>query len=295
MIILVLDISAHVVLYDAVIGFLWAVCESPKMRTFDGVETLNLTYLLLTSTEAQNNGIHKGLKRIADVTDSYMDRITKNKGKPPKSTNTEEEETLFKFLIAAKRALNAVEKVLETRRKFLGKNMDTVERPSTSEMEIKCPAALTIPHIYEDTLRTLQFTSIPFYKADGKTLEISYHYQSELSKGNFVNATRTKRLAQEVVSITNSLPMSYTSAVFVRAADERLDMLKVLITGPDETPYAGGCYEFDVFFPTEYPSSPMKVNLMTTGNRSVRFNPNLYADGKVSTKVVFQRHNNIFF
>ena len=56
---------------------------------------------------------------------------------------------------------------------------------------------------------------------------------------------------------------------------------QVLITGPSETPYANGCFEFDVFFPAEYPQSPMLVNLMTTGQGSVRFNPNLYNDGKV--------------
>ena len=38
---------------------------------------------------------------------------------------------------------------------------------------------------------------------------------------------------------------------------------------------------FDVFFPPEYPNSPMLVNLLTTGRGSVRFNPNLYNDGKV--------------
>lgn len=57
---------------------------------------------------------------------------------------------------------------------------------------------------------------------------------------------------------------------------------KVLITGPADTPYANGCFEFDVYFPQDYPNSPPLVNLETTGGHSVRFNPNLYNDGKVS-------------
>ena len=60
-------------------------------------------------------------------------------------------------------------------------------------------------------------------------------------------------------------------------------MFQVLITGPSDTPYANGCFEFDVYFPADYPVSPMLVNLETTGQHSVRFNPNLYNDGKVST------------
>lgn len=57
--------------------------------------------------------------------------------------------------------------------------------------------------------------------------------------------------------------------------------IQVLITGPADTPYANGCFEFDVYFPQDYPSSPPLVNLETTGGHSVRFNPNLYNDGKV--------------
>lgn len=51
--------------------------------------------------------------------------------------------------------------------------------------------------------------------------------------------------------------------------------------GPTGTPYANGCFVFDVHVPSDYPNSPPLVQLMTTGNGKVRFNPNLYACGKV--------------
>ena len=50
---------------------------------------------------------------------------------------------------------------------------------------------------------------------------------------------------------------------------------------PEDTPYSGGCYVFDFFFPGKYPNSPPTVNFRTTGGGSVRFNPNLYNCGKV--------------
>lgn len=63
-----------------------------------------------------------------------------------------------------------------------------------------------------------------------------------------------------------------------------------MITGPQDTPYANGCFEFDVFFPSDYPESPPMINLQTTGNQTVRFNPNLYHDGKVCLSILNTWH-----
>jgi ubiquitin-protein ligase len=57
--------------------------------------------------------------------------------------------------------------------------------------------------------------------------------------------------------------------------------MKILITGSSETPYANGCFIFDLFFTNDYPLSPPKMQLLTTGNSKVRFNPNLYSNGYV--------------
>jgi len=54
-----------------------------------------------------------------------------------------------------------------------------------------------------------------------------------------------------------------------------------MIAGPDDTPYAGGLFEFDCFLPMQYPNTPPLMNLRTTGGGKVRFNPNLYNCGKV--------------
>ena len=54
-----------------------------------------------------------------------------------------------------------------------------------------------------------------------------------------------------------------------------------MIAGPEGTPYAGGLFEFDCFIPLEYPHNPPLFHLRTTGGGTVRFNPNLYHNGKV--------------
>ncbi|XP_052131673.1 ubiquitin-conjugating enzyme E2 Z-like [Frankliniella occidentalis] len=61
------------------------------------------------------------------------------------------------------------------------------------------------------------------------------------------------------------------------------DFLKVhvLITGAPGTPYEKGFFYFFIGFPSNYPFHPPKVRFMTTSGGKVRFNPNLYSNGKV--------------
>lgn len=53
--------------------------------------------------------------------------------------------------------------------------------------------------------------------------------------------------------------------------------VRCIITGPQDTPYEGGMFVFDVFFPEGYPNVPPLMVLETTGEGRARFNPNLYA------------------
>jgi ubiquitin-conjugating enzyme E2 Z len=65
------------------------------------------------------------------------------------------------------------------------------------------------------------------------------------------------------------------------------DMMKgyAMIVGPEDTPYFGGFYFFEFYYPHDYPHSPPKVNYCTNGNK-IRFNPNLYTCGKVCVSIL---------
>jgi hypothetical protein len=65
-------------------------------------------------------------------------------------------------------------------------------------------------------------------------------------------------------------PASRAWLVFVRCDDTRMDIMKALVIGPEGTPYANGCFEFDIYLPPSYPWSPPKVRLVT-GNGTVGF------------------------
>ena len=86
------------------------------------------------------------------------------------------------------------------------------------------------------------------------------------------------RLLRDVKNIIKN-PLSDNGIYYIHD-DE--DMLKgyALIIGPEDTPYFGGNYFFEFKFPQDYPHSPPEVIYCTNGEK-IRFNPNLYTNGKV--------------
>lgn len=82
---------------------------------------------------------------------------------------------------------------------------------------------------------------------DGKLIfKVNYHYMSQVKNASDTNsAARSRRLAQEAVTLSTSLPLSSSSSVFVRCDEERLDIMKVkfhfqyLSTMFDLTPHYG--------------------------------------------------------
>ncbi|KAF4602410.1 hypothetical protein EYR40_005617 [Pleurotus pulmonarius] len=87
---------------------------------------------------------------------------------------------------------------------------------------------------------------------------------------------RSLAIAKELAILTTNLPVAWDSSIFLRVDESRVDVIKALITGPEGTPYL-----FDIFLGSSYNQSPPSVKYMTTNGGKFRFNPNLYADGKV--------------
>ncbi|GBG33843.1 Ubiquitin-conjugating enzyme E2 Z [Hondaea fermentalgiana] len=134
--------------------------------------------------------------------------------------------------------------------------------------------------IYEAALRPELFGSREMADEDGR---YNHHYRTHIEddiKGK-VSQTRMRRLNRELKALRKSLPLHFNSSIALRVDQKRPFVAQCIIFAPDNTPYDSGCFQFDIYFPPEYPSEPPKMNLMTTGGGSVRFNPNLYNNGKV--------------
>lgn len=120
---------------------------------------------------------------------------------------------------------------------------------------------------YISVLKEMQFDTYPIYE---KKLIIK--------KCQIINI---KRVLQEIQGLSKSLPINKESSIFVKYDEERLGLFRFLITGPKDTPYQDGCFLFEMVLNDDYPNSHPNVRILTTGNGSVRFNPNLYSNGKV--------------
>lgn len=83
-----------------------------------------------------------------------------------------------------------------------------------------------------------------------------------------------RRAASEWKQLHEGLPEQITAQVF----DERMDLLRVVIEGPPDTPYQHAIFVFDIHLQAGYPDVPPRVTYWAWGKR---INPNLYANGKV--------------
>ncbi|CAF4509608.1 unnamed protein product, partial [Rotaria sp. Silwood2] len=96
---------------------------------------------------------------------------------------------------------------------------------------------ITLEEFYYQTMKLLQFSTYPITisnETNDKILfnkKLKYHYE--------------------------------------RYYENRMDIMKILITGPDGRPYSNRCFIFDVYFPNEYPTTPPSIYLETTGNHTV--------------------------
>lgn len=92
---------------------------------------------------------------------------------------------------------------------------------------------------------------------------------------------RARAISEELTRFNTQLPLEWESSIFLRVDEQRSDVLRALIIGPKDTPYENGVFLFDLWLGSSYPDKPPQVQFLTTAGGKVRFNPNLYASGKV--------------
>ncbi|XP_063246756.1 baculoviral IAP repeat-containing protein 6 isoform X2 [Prinia subflava] len=293
----VLDMARHVPLYRALLELLRAIASCTSMVPL-------LLPLSGESSEEEEEQLESQasvgtlLAKMKTCVDTYTNRLRSKKDKAKAGvkpdTSDQEPEGLTLLVPDIQKTAEIVHAATTSLRQA---NQEKKMAEYSKKAAVK-PKPLSVLRSLEEkyvaVMKKLQFDTFEMVSEDddGKLVfKVNYHYMSQVKNASDANsAARARRLAQEAVTLSTSLPLSSSSSVFVRCDEERLDIMKVLITGPADTPYANGCFEFDVYFPQDYPNSPPLVNLETTGGHSVRFNPNLYNDGKVCLSILNTWH-----
>ncbi|GMR32629.1 hypothetical protein PMAYCL1PPCAC_02824, partial [Pristionchus mayeri] len=279
----VFDVSEHMELYQALLETAAALSLVPSL-----VPLLVIPY----TTGAKSISKHL-IPKFKDVMSSYPNLLKGQMGSP--------DFRMIDFIRKIERYSEIVTSICdEYERANPVEETAPSTRPSTSAKRVSTelallknlpdsidsPAQLAI--FYQKALKHLQMQTYRFIGDYGK-LAVPFTFKKEARNLNPFSPSmkdRTKRIAKELASMPNALPLNASNGIFVCVDEGRCDIIKVLISGPDDTPYQNGLFEFDVFFPNNYPLSAPKCSFLTTGAGNVRFNPNLYNDGKICLSIL---------
>ncbi|EOA40040.1 hypothetical protein CARUB_v10008732mg [Capsella rubella] len=156
---------------------------------------------------------------------------------------------------------------------------------SFSVVQPQTPDVVMVPSLFRNgvmssvqnssSVRKLKEDFLRDYKRFDTVDDFSDHHYASKGKATKQHSKNwVKKVQTDWKILENDLP----EAIFVRACESRMDLLRAVIIGAEGTPYHDGLFFFDIQFPDNYPSVPPKVHYHSGG---LRINPNLYNCGKV--------------
>ncbi|KAF3043577.1 hypothetical protein E8E11_000904 [Didymella keratinophila] len=111
----------------------------------------------------------------------------------------------------------------------------------------------------------------------------NHHYIHNTTSSS---AAFMRRIAKEHKILRGSLPPN----IFVRTWESRLDLIRVLIIGPSDTPYEYAPFVIDFHLGSSYPQAPPEAFFHSWTNGNGPVNPNLYEDGKICLSLLGTWH-----
>lgn len=107
-----------------------------------------------------------------------------------------------------------------------------------------------------------------------------YFMTCEIKNHAFMNDKCVSTRTSNIYKHYDMIKKADLHNVYFAFDENKCHLFKFMIIGPKNTPYENGFYVFDGIL-TNFPRNPPKIQFMTTGGGTVRFNPNLYHCGKV--------------
>ena len=98
------------------------------------------------------------------------------------------------------------------------------------------------------------------------------HFYSTTKPNNKI----LKRFNYEIALLKSHLP----PGILVKSYEQRLDLMRIMIIGPKDTPYEDAMFYFDIHLHNAYPNEPPNVFYKSYSDGK-QLNPNLFDNGKV--------------
>ena len=252
----ILEMAKEYELYNAYLDFIVTICDNKQL----------MDILMEIGKEYEPNQlepIYKLLDKLTGLAEIFLKALSTDVSQTENDDSKNSKELAEKI----KSSNIIVQKTVSAAKNQVEESMSEI-------------LALPLQQKYRKLLSPLRFGYMDM-KSSPTSTSYTHYYSYNISQDTTIENSKIVRLAQEIADLSNSLPNDHTNAIFVRVDETRVDVMKAIICGASNTPYAHGCFEFDLFFDSRYPQTPPKCQLVTTGSGAVRFNPNLYADGKV--------------
>ncbi|TFK30803.1 hypothetical protein FA15DRAFT_662855 [Coprinopsis marcescibilis] len=148
-----------------------------------------------------------------------------------------------------------------------------IEIPTNAQPEIDAPQSPSASHIPEECEQWKRFEVLASTPVD----HAFYATTPAQPSKSFL-----ARLSKEYKAFVTGLPDS----ILVRAYEDRTDLLRCLIIGPENTPYQDAPFVIDWMLDSNFPHSPPLAHFLSWTNGNGRVNPNLYEEGKVCLSIL---------
>tara|TARA_Y200000002_G_C22534559_1_gene601222 strand:+ start:27 stop:797 length:771 start_codon:yes stop_codon:yes gene_type:complete len=97
--------------------------------------------------------------------------------------------------------------------------------------------------------------------------------------------TKNKIYIKRIISDISEISSDYDPKIHIWYDEENITKIRALIIGPEGTPYEDGFFFFTIDIPESYPFHHPSAKFETINNK-IRFNPNLYEEGKVCLSII---------
>ena len=104
---------------------------------------------------------------------------------------------------------------------------EPMKEVAAKDSEATKKLTLAMGELYKSHMRGLQFDSGDISVSGSQ----AHFYHATLNKAGTPSSQMIFRIAQELSSLSDSLPLDFSSAIFVRSDDDRATLLRACITG----------------------------------------------------------------